>query len=132
MSSSMWLALIAGAFVVFLLYRAVKTPLNKVVDAAAEKQETGLILEAIGQLRESARPAGYHRAIRRLWDRYNRPLAAELVKELAKSHAEIPIAQYWLKQVITVEPALAKSKFTKKFLRTYYQPEIAAKCYHVG
>jgi hypothetical protein len=132
MSPSMWLALIGGAVLVFLLYRAVKTPLSKVVDAAVENQEIGAILDAIGELRDSARPAGYHRAIRRLWDKYHRPLAADLVKELARKHAEIPIAQYWLKQVITVEPALARSKFTKKFLRTYYQPEIAAKCYHVG
>lgn len=131
-SPSMWLALIAGAVAILLLYRVVKTPLNKVVDTAAEKQETAMILEAINGLRQSARPAGYNRAIRRLWDRYHRSLAVELVKELARKHAEIPIAQYWLKQVITVEPNLARSKFNKKFLHTYYQPEIAAKCYHVG
>ena len=132
MSPVAWLAIIAAAVAVFFLYRVFKTPLDKVVDVALEKQEVGMILDAINDLRESARPAGYNRAIRRLWDKYHRPLAVEIVKDLASKHAEIPIAQYWLKQVITVEPALAKRKFTKKFLRTYYQPEIAAKCYHVG
>ena len=132
MSPAMWLAVIGAVVVVFFLFRAFKTPLDKVVDAALEKQETGLILDAINELRESARPAGYNRAIRRLWDKYHRPLAVDLVKELASNHTDVPIAQYWLKQVITVEPALAKRKLNRKFLRAHYQPEIAAKCYHVG
>jgi hypothetical protein len=55
-----------------------------------------------------------------------------LVLELARNHGSANIAQYWIRQVLTVEPQMAKEKFSKDFLRNHYQPEVAVKCGQIG
>ncbi len=81
---------------------------------------------------EASQPAAFNHAVRRLWDSYQRLLAIELIKELAQIYGEKPITQYWLKQVLTVEPQLAKQNLPKEFLDNYYQPEVAAQCGNAG
>ena len=127
-----WIAIAAAAIVLFLLSKVFMPSLDKVVGQAAKQNDTGPILEAIAKMNAGARPSAYNRAIRRLWDGYQRPLAAELVIELAKNHGDSKIAQYWINQVLTVEPQTAKDKFSKEFLQNHYQPEVAAQCGQVG
>ena len=126
-----WIAIAAGVIVV-LLSKVLMPSLAKVVEESARQKDTGPILEAISKINAGARPSAYNRAIRRLWDGYQRPLATELVVELAKNHGNSNIAQYWIKQVMTVEPQMAKQKFSKQFLKEHFQPEVAAKCGQVG
>ena len=132
MSPIFWIAIAAGAVIIFLVTRVLMPSLDKVVGQAAKQNDTGPILEAIAKINAGARPSAYNRAIRRLWDGYQRPLAAELVVELAKNHGDSNIAQYWIKQVMTVEPQTAKDKFSQEFIREHYQPEVAAQCGQVG
>lgn len=127
-----WIAIAAAAIVLFLLSKVFMPSLDKVVDQSAKQKDTGPILETIAKMNAGTRPSAYNRAIRRLWDGYQRPLAAELVVELAKNHGDVNIAQYWIKQVLTVEPQTAKDKFSKEFLQNHYQPEVAAQCGQVG
>ena len=127
-----WIAIAAAAIVFFLLSKVFMPSLDKVVDQCAKQKDTGPILEAISKMDAGVRPSAYNRAIRRLWDGYQRPLAAEVVVELAKNHGDANIAQYWIKQVLTVEPQTAKDKFSKEFLHNHYQPEVAAQCGQAG
>ena len=55
-----------------------------------------------------------------------------MVKELAQRHESCSISQYWINQVLSVEPNMAKETFGKDFLDSHYKPEVAAKCGHVG
>ena len=132
MSPIVWIAIAAAAIVLFLLSKVFMPSLDKVVGQAAKQNDTGPILEAISKISSGAQPSAYNRAIRRLWDGYQRPLATELVVELAKNHGDSNIAQYWIRQVMTVEPQMAKEKFSREFIREHYQPEVAAKCGQVG
>jgi len=127
-----WIAIAAGVVLIILLSKVFMPSLDKVVGQSAKQNDTRPILEAISKMSAGARPSAYNRAIRRLWDGYQRPLAAELVVELAKNHGDSNIAQYWIKQVMTVEPQMAQEKFSREFIKDHYQPEVAAKCGQVG
>ena len=127
-----WIAIAAGIVVLFLLSKVLMPSLDKVVDQSAKQETTQPILDAISKMNAGTRPSAYNRAIRRLWDGYQRPLAAEVVVELARNHGDANIAQYWIKQVLTVEPQTAKDKFSKEFLKNHYQPEVAAQCGQAG
>ena len=127
-----WIAIAAGVIVLFMLSKVLMPSLDKVVGQAAKQNDTGPILEAIAKMSAGSQPSAYNRAIRRLWDGYQRPLATELVVELAKNHGDSNIAQYWIKQVMTVEPQMAREKFSREFIKNHYQPEVAAKCGQVG
>lgn len=126
-----WIVL-GVALIGFLVYRAMVPSLDRVVDRAVGAQDVTPIVETIVKKSERARPNAFNHAIRRLWDNYHRDLAVKLVKELAFDHGTSAITQYWLKQVMTVEPKMARKSFSKDFLHTYYMPEVAAKCGHVG
>jgi len=126
-----WIVM-GGAVGAFVLWRILKPSLDGAVQRAIAAEDLQPILEAIEKRSTAAQPAGYNHAIRRLWDSYQRPMALELVRELAKNHGTTNIAQYWIKQVMVVEPALAKKGFSKDFLDTYFQPEVAAQCGPVG
>jgi hypothetical protein len=132
MSPIVWIAIAAGVIVLFLLSKVLMPSLGKIVEQSVKQGSARPILEAISKMNAGARPSAYNRAIRRLWDGYQRPLATELVVELAKNHGSVNIAQYWIKQVMSVEPQMARQKFSKEFLRDHYQPDVAAKCGQIG
>ena len=126
------LVIIGLVAVAVIIWRMMIPNLSGVIELAKERGDIAPVIEAVRALRSSARPTAYNHAIRRLWDDYERPLAIELVKELAKSHGSAMIAQYWLKQVLQVEPQLARDKIPEDFLKRYYRPEVAAQCGPVG
>ena len=49
-----------------------------------------------------------------------------------RHHEDVPIAQYWLQQLQTVEPDLARETLDSAFLEEHYQPEVAAACGKAG
>jgi hypothetical protein len=118
--------------IAFWIFRMMVPPLDSIVDRAVQQNDLKDVVQAIEARREGAQPAAYNRAIRRLWDGYQRRLAVDLVKELVKNFANVPISQYWIRQVLTVEPVMAKKGLGKPFIDTYYQPEVAARCGPVG
>lgn len=132
MSPFVWV--IVGVLVVVAII-AIKASTPKVAKAVAEAMEEGdiaPIVAAIEELRPSSRTAAYNHAIRQLWDGYERGLAITLVMELAERHKDSLIAQYWIKNVMQVEPKLASERFSKEFLKSNYRPELAAQCGPVG
>ena len=116
----------------FLVYRQVVPSLDSLTDRAARENDLAPLIQVIQRRPEGAQPTAYNHAIRRLWDGFQRPLAVELMRELAKNYGTTRITQYWLKQVQQVEPKLAMDKLGKEFLETYYLPELAAQCGPVG
>ena len=132
MTTSTLFIIIAVILVGVVAWRFMIPSLAGVISAAREQRDIKPIIEAVSKIRESARPTAYNHAIRQLWDAYERELAIELVKELARNHHESLIAQYWLKQVLQVEPKLATKAMSREFLNRYYRPEVAAQCGPVG
>ncbi len=131
MTWMLWTA-VGVIFLVLLLFQLGASSLTKQVDHAAKTNNLVSVLGLIRKKSLDAQPAAYNTAIRRLWDQYHRPLAIELVKELARDHKDAPITQYWLNQVLTVEPAMAKSLLSAEFVEAHFRPEVAAKCGPVG
>lgn len=122
----------AGVVLFFILLKLTAPGIGKAVDRAVQRGEIEPIVEVVEKKPESERPAAYNHAIRMLWDSYHRRLATRLIRHLAKEHVEVPIAQYWLKQLMQVEPQLAKQELEGDFLQRYYMPDVAASCGPVG
>ena len=128
---STWtLVLLAAAILAAVLW--MRPGLPAVVDRAARSGEVGPLLAAIRKLTPAARPAAYNLAIRRLWDSWERDLAMQVVRELAEDHADQPVAQYWLRQALTLEPETAKRFLDDAFVDGHYDPAVAARCGPVG
>ena len=126
------LIVIAGFVLVLLLGKLFAPSLEKHISAALAGGELQPLLAAIGERREGARPDAFNRAIRRLWDEYQRERAVPLIRALAEGHKDSLIAQYWLDQLRTVEPELANEALGQEFLSQHYKPEVAKACGPVG
>ncbi len=125
--------LTAAASVVGLyIYRKMSPSLDSLLEKATQSRDVGKVLENISKRSQSQRPNVYNRAIRALWDRYERELAVAIVRELARNHKEARITQYWLKQVQQVEPRLAREQLGEEFYETFFLPELAAQCGSAG
>ena len=112
---------------------AVATPrIGRAVEEALARRDVTPVLEAVERMRPGGRTAALNHAIRKLWNRYERRLALDLVVVLAERHTDSLIAQYWIKQAMTVEPELARERLDDEFLRAHYRPELAAQCGPVG
>ena len=124
---------IVGVAILLLIgWRIFMPSLDKAVTQTVRENDLAPVLAAIGKRSEGAQPAGYNHAVRRLWDGYQRPLAIDLIKEMAINFGTAHITQYWIDVALKVEPQLSRQKLSRGFLDTYYQPEVAAKCGSAG
>ena len=123
---------IVSVLFVGLLFLFLNNPLEKAVQKGLAAQSIEPIVEQLAKGHPDAQPNLYHRAIGRLWSGHERELAATLVKHLTITHPEAKISQYWMNQVLTIEPALAKESFTDDFLARYFNPKIASQCGPAG
>ena len=127
------LLIVIGALILFVIASRLMLPsLAAEISKARESGDIGPIVDAIKKLRPGARTTAYNHAIRQLWDSFDRELAFDLIKDLARNHPEALITQYWLDHAQKVEPQIARRRFDRRFLERYYQPEVAAKCGPVG
>jgi hypothetical protein len=85
------------------------------------------LADAMRQVPEGARPTKWDFVIGSMWRAYRREQAAVLVVA-ATAQTDADIVQYWIKQVIEVEPEIAQSVFTPQFLSEHFKPEIAQRC----
>jgi hypothetical protein len=129
-STTLVIVLLAAAG--FLLWRLTSPPLRTALARARRERSVAPLVDAVEAVRPAARTSNYNHAIRQLWDDYDRALAIELVRELARRHGDSLIAQYWLRQALQVEPELASRLLTQEFLDRHYVPEVAARCGPVG
>ncbi len=121
------MALGAGVVAYFMMIR--RGP--NAVSLAAKAAESGTVddlVTAAGTLPYKRRSMFFQAAIAWLWANWQRPLAAELSVHFAKQHGAEKITQFWVRQVMEVEPLTAQKTFDKKFLEQYYRPEVAKQC----
>lgn len=124
--------ILGGIVLLVILARYFAPTVDSAVERALETKQLDELFEALRLLRGAKQPDAYNRAIRRLWDAYERDLAAALVRKLAEHQPNERITQYWLDQVQQVEPELAQKMFEKGFLERYFRPEVAARCGSFG
>lgn len=131
MPDLIWM-LLGGAVVIVILRLFFSSNMEKLIAAVAKGGDPAPLLAALAAIREGKQLDEYNRVIRQLWDDYNREQAVPLIKELARIHGAAPIGQYWLEQVRTVEPDLARRFLDEEFLSAHFKPEVAATCGKVG
>lgn len=131
MSATSVLALVAFVAAV-VIWRSLSSPIDRAVRSALTQKSISPIVDALGRKSAARQPTAYNVAIRRLWDGYERGMAAQLVRQLAELHHTEQIAQYWIELVLQTEPGIARQAFDQAFLDTYYVPEVAAQCGKVG
>ena len=131
MSTAALTSILAVFFMAFF-FIALSNALDRSVRAAIEVGRIQPITEVIDRKGQGARPGMYHRAIKLLWGAGHREMATDLIRLLAQHHAEELIAQYWLQQAMTVEPALARNRLGEDFLKTHFRPDLASQCGPAG
>ena len=131
MSSTVF-AVLSGLVLLVVMQRWRGATIHSEVLRARKSQDTKMLIEMLVQKKSAGQPSAFNRAIRQLWDLYERELAAALVQELAVRHPNERITQYWLDLVKKVEPEVMKKMFRDGFFQSYYRPEVAAKCGNVG
>lgn len=67
----------------------------------------------------------------RLWNGYERDTAAKLLVEIAPQ-SDAMIVQYWMRQVLEIEPEIAAEVFSMEFVEEHFNPEVASKCGRCG
>ena len=118
--------------IVFLLFVAFPNRLEALVRQAVKTKDLQPLRDELAAKPKDVRPNWFNRAAKSLWLGYERDMAAELVLWFAEANPEVPIGQYWIQQVLTVEPLIAQAKFSEEFLQTYFNPEVAAHCGPAG
>ncbi|MFT5430249.1 MAG: hypothetical protein ACI9OJ_000922 [Myxococcota bacterium] len=123
-----WMLPIALVLAVTALLWMRKPTLAKMTREAVKVDDPQALVTALSEMPEAARPTAFNLVVRDLWNTYNRGLAARLVRDGAGWLASATIVQYWIKQVLEVEPEVASETFDHDFLTAFYNPEVAARC----
>jgi hypothetical protein len=128
-----WMGIILTVVVLALLAKsAMRTSGVAAGTAHARKTgELGALVAAIETTPYSEQATQWDQAIGELWQSYAREEATRLVMEAAE-RSDADIIQYWIRQVLEVEPEIASEHFTQEFLEEHFQPEVAAKCGRTG
>ena len=116
--SADWMWIAAGTVTFGFVVAARFRPMTQ-KQALAQWQRTGDLAPAWDQ------------AIKALWQGYEREAAARLTVEAAQ-RCDAKIIQYWMKQIMEIEPGIASRVFTQAFLDAHFNPEVAASCGRCG
>ena len=101
--------------------------MRRALKLARETGDLTLVVEAIERTPRLEQPNAWDQALSELWRAYERELAAQLVIEAAR-RSDADIVQYWIQQVLTVEPMIAREVFTQEFVTEFFDPLVASKC----
>jgi hypothetical protein len=127
----MFIALGIGITVVIALFLGrTATETSQVSDAIARARQTGEIdglVEIVEAHPPDKRATKWDHVLGELWQAYARREAAKLVVEAAQ-RSDDTILQYWIRQVLEVEPDIAQEVFTEAFLEEHFRPDVAARC----
>lgn len=123
-----WIAVALGVVMLWMWFSKRGASSLSLARQAEKSQDLSPVLQAAAALPLAARSAFFHDAIGYLWKNWQRPLAARLAREYASQCPDETLCQYWLKQVLEVEPTVARDTFDEGFLAGFYRPEVAKKC----
>lgn len=102
--------------------------MSKAISKSRETQDIKPILAEIDKDKSIDMASAFNVSIKSIWDAYDRELATELVKEFLLRNDKAPIAQHWLRQVLEIEPELARKQMGEAFIRDHFHEEIASQC----
>ncbi len=128
-----WMGIILTVVMLALLAKSVMRTSGVAAGTAHARKtgELGVLISAIETTPYSEQATQWDQAIGELWQAYAREEAARLVMEAA-ARSDADIIQYWIRQILEVEPEIAAQTFSQEFLEEYFQPEVAAKCGRSG
>jgi hypothetical protein len=106
---------------------AQNTALSRAVAKAEKTGDVEPLVEAIRQKPSAKQPVEWDQALDTLWQRYARREAAIAIMAAAQQ-TDARIIQYWIRQVLEVEPEIANDVFDQAFIDEYFDPEVAAQC----
>jgi hypothetical protein len=124
-----WFVLAAVGLAAIAMF-FMRRPSGKSVMAAARAGDVAPIVASIESGSGDSATRWDH-AISELWSTYHRETAALLVVEAAH-RSDDDIVQYWIAQVIQVEPDIARVTFTQEFLTEHFRPDVASRCGRKG
>lgn len=121
---------IGGAVILIVIGLMVlkSNSMSQAISKARETQDIQPILDEIDKDKSIDMASAFNVSIKSIWDAYDRELATELIKAFLKRDAKAPIAQHWLRQVLEIEPELARKQMGEAFVREHFHEEIAAQC----
>ncbi|MEO1267839.1 MAG: hypothetical protein AAFX99_07050 [Myxococcota bacterium] len=119
METWMWLSVGAVLVVVAAVVASRPNPLKKAVDRARDTEDLTEIVTMIEAKSTAEQVTAWDQAISRLWRAYDRELAAKLIREAA-DRCDADIMSYWVRQVVEVEPEIARKAFNRPFLARYF------------
>lgn len=131
MSPLAWVLLSVAALAAWAWLAGRSDPV-RLADRAATTGDAGPLLARLHRVRAGEQPTEYHRVLKRLWDGYHREVGVAVAMDLATSHREAPVAQYWLKRFLDHEPEIAQRHLDDAFLEAFYDAGVAAKCGSFG
>lgn len=102
--------------------------MSKAISKSRETQDIKPILAEIDKDKSLDMASAFNVSIKSIWDAYDRELATELIKEFLLRNDKAPIAQHWLRQVLEIEPELARKQMGEVFIRDHFHEEIASQC----
>jgi hypothetical protein len=122
-------SLVAVFTIALVLIRTVtkSSDLEAALARARETGEVAPLADVIAEMPDDRQPTEWNQALDDLWQSYHREEAAQLVVEAAR-RSDATILQYWMQQVVQVEPRIADAVFTDNFLETHFDPEVASRC----
>lgn len=123
----LWVSVAIWVAVAIWAVRAMGGGLKRALDYAHRSGEIAPLTDALSRVPEASRPTQWDFVIGSLWRAYRREQAAALVV-VATAHTDADIVQYWIRQVLEVEPEIAQSTFTPEFLQEHFRPEVALRC----
>jgi len=130
MGIALWLLPIAAVLLVGWMWLGGGN--ERLLRRAIREQDVTALVEALQRGRRDGQPDAFHHVIHQLWNAYERPLAISVIRTLVEQHPDSRIAQYWMDQVRSVEPALAREQLGQSFYEMHFQPHVAATCGKVG
>ena len=125
--------LVIGGFILLIaVYTFKPSGLMRATSKAISSGDIAPLVKRIEGESDANRATCFNKVVKAMWNSYERPLAAAFIRAIGPLVAGAHITQYWLKQVIEIEPELAKETFDDEFLHSYYRPEVAAQCGKAG
>tara|TARA_Y100001934_G_C12060585_1_gene635166 strand:- start:146 stop:544 length:399 start_codon:yes stop_codon:yes gene_type:complete len=108
------------------------TAINRALADSIKQQSIEPVMAQIHSAAEINRPNLFHRAISHLWRTYERSLAASLIRIFLTEHREVPMAHFWVQEIMSIEPSLGRLTLREEMLAETYRPELAAQCGATG
>ena len=123
---------IGGAVLLIAIYSFKPSGLMRATSKAITSGDISFLVKRIEGESGANQATCFNKAVKAMWNSYERPLAVSLIRAIGPLVSTAHIAQYWMKQALDIEPELAKESFDDDFLHAYYHPEVAAKCGKAG